>query len=84
MDELQEQDVPQLRDHIAGRVATLPPGTRVLELGSGPGFLAHRVLERCANLQLDMLPHFSESATAGAPMTVGRVRPAVRSGESLD
>src|SRR5215470_10829197 len=40
----------QIRDHIARHVATLPPGARVLELGSGPGFLAHRVLQRCPNL----------------------------------
>src|SRR5262245_28032745 len=40
----------QVREHIAGRVAALPPGARVLELGSGPGFLAHRVLQRCADL----------------------------------
>ena len=36
-----------IRDHIADRVAMLAPGARVLELGSGPGLLAHRVLQRC-------------------------------------
>ena len=54
----------QIRDHIAQRVATLPPGARVLELGSGPGFLAHRVLERCPNLGAYTLLDFSEPMLA--------------------
>jgi len=41
----------QIRDHIAGLVAALPSGVRVLELGSGPGFLASRVMQQCANLE---------------------------------
>jgi ubiquinone/menaquinone biosynthesis C-methylase UbiE len=32
----------------------------VLELGSGPGVLAHRVLERCANVETYILLDFSE------------------------
>jgi ubiquinone/menaquinone biosynthesis C-methylase UbiE len=50
----------QIRDHIASQVAMLPPGARVLELGSGPGFLAHRVLERCPHLGTYVLLDFSQ------------------------
>jgi ubiquinone/menaquinone biosynthesis C-methylase UbiE len=50
----------QIRDHIAGIVATLAPRARVLELGSGPGFLAHRVLDRCASLESYTLLDFSD------------------------
>src|SRR5262245_9170668 len=50
----------QIRDHIAAIVATLSPGARVLELGSGPGFLAHRVLDRCPPLESYTLLDFSE------------------------
>src|SRR5262245_29398666 len=53
-----------IRDHIARRVATLPPGARVLELGSGPGFLAHRVLQRCPSLEGYTLLDFSEPMLA--------------------
>ncbi len=41
----------KIRDQIAARVATLAPRARVLELGSGPGRLAHCVLQRCPNLE---------------------------------
>jgi ubiquinone/menaquinone biosynthesis C-methylase UbiE len=54
----------QIREHIAGRVATLAPGARVLELGSGPGFLAERVLQRCRHLESYTLLDFSESMLA--------------------
>src|SRR5215472_4340227 len=50
----------QVRDHIAGIVATLPPRARVLELGSGPGFLARRVLERCPTIERYTLLDFSQ------------------------
>ena len=50
----------QIRDHIAGIVATLPPRPRVLELGSGPGFLAHRVLDRCPSIESYTLLDFSQ------------------------
>jgi len=50
----------QIRDHIAGIVATLPQRARVLELGSGPGFLAHRVLDRCPSIEGYTLLDFSE------------------------
>jgi SAM-dependent methyltransferase len=54
----------QIRDHIANRVATLPQGARVLELGSGPGFLAHRVLHSCPHLAGYTLLDFSEPMLA--------------------
>jgi SAM-dependent methyltransferase len=54
----------EIRDHIARRVATLPPGTRVLELGSGPGLLAHRVMATCANVSAYVLLDFSEAMLA--------------------
>ena len=54
----------QIRDHIANRVAALRPAARVLELGSGPGFLAHRVLQRCPNLETYTLVDFSEPMLA--------------------
>ena len=49
----------QIRDHIAGIVARMAQGARVLELGSGPGFLAHRVLERCPSIENYTLLDFS-------------------------
>jgi cyclopropane fatty-acyl-phospholipid synthase-like methyltransferase len=49
----------RIRDHIAARVATLAPGARILELGSGPGLLAHRVLQRCPNVETYTLVDFS-------------------------
>src|SRR5262245_36703321 len=54
----------QIRDHIADRVAMLPPGARVLVLGSGPGCHAHRVLARCPHLQPYTLLDFSEPMLA--------------------
>jgi ubiquinone/menaquinone biosynthesis C-methylase UbiE len=50
----------QIRDHIAVIVATLPQRARVLELGSGPGFLAHKVLDRCPSIESYTLLDFSE------------------------
>ena len=49
-----------IRDQIATHVATLRPRARVLELGSGPGLLAERVLQRCADLERYTLLDFSE------------------------
>jgi len=42
----------------------LAPGARVLELGSGPGLLAHRVLQRCPRLETYTLVDFSEPMMA--------------------
>jgi SAM-dependent methyltransferase len=50
----------EIRDHIANLIATLAPRARVLELGSGPGLLAHRVLQRCPDLESYTLMDFSE------------------------
>jgi ubiquinone/menaquinone biosynthesis C-methylase UbiE len=50
----------QIRRHIARQAAMLPQGARVLELGSGPGFLAHRVLKDCPHLEGYTLLDFSE------------------------
>ena len=57
---------PRIRDHIARRVAALPPGIRVLELGSGPGFLAQRVLESCPNVEAYTLLDFSAPMLASS------------------
>lgn len=54
----------QIRDHIARLIAVLPQGARVLELGSGPGLLARRVLETCPNVAAYTLLDFSESMLA--------------------
>lgn len=54
----------EIREHIAARVAALPPGARVLELGSGPGLLAHCVLQRCPGLESYTLLDFSEPMLA--------------------
>ncbi|MDX1648842.1 MAG: class I SAM-dependent methyltransferase [Myxococcota bacterium] len=56
----------RIRDHVADRVAALPPGARVLELGSGPGLLAHRVLERCPELERYVLLDFSPPMLAAS------------------
>jgi ubiquinone/menaquinone biosynthesis C-methylase UbiE len=51
----------RIRERIAGRVAALRPGARVLELGAGPGLLAECVLQHCPSLAnytlLDFSPH---------------------------
>ncbi len=54
----------RIRDHFADRVAMLAPGARVLELGSGPGLLAHRVMQRCPHLGTYTLMDFSEPMLA--------------------
>lgn len=54
----------QIREHIADRVARLPSRTRVLELGAGPGLLAHCVLQRCPDLERYTLLDFSEPMLA--------------------
>jgi SAM-dependent methyltransferase len=49
----------QIRLRIAEEVARLPAGAAVLELGSGPGFLAEEVLARCENVARYTLFDFS-------------------------
>ena len=53
-----------IRDHIASQIAALRPRARVLELGSGPGLLAERVLQRCPDLERYTLLDFSEPMLA--------------------
>jgi cyclopropane fatty-acyl-phospholipid synthase-like methyltransferase len=62
----------QFRDAIAESVASLPAGAQVIELGSGPGFLAERVLERCASLASYSLLDFSEPMLARSRVRVAR------------
>jgi len=50
----------QIREAITDELRTMPPGARVLELGSGPGFLAEHVLSRCPHLASYTLFDFSE------------------------
>jgi cyclopropane fatty-acyl-phospholipid synthase-like methyltransferase len=54
----------QLREEIAHQIAALGPGCRVLELGSGPGLLAHTVLEQCPSISAYTLLDFSEPMLA--------------------
>jgi SAM-dependent methyltransferase len=54
----------RVRSFISDQVATLRPGARVLELGSGPGFLAERVLQCCPHLGSYTLFDFSEPMIA--------------------
>jgi ubiquinone/menaquinone biosynthesis C-methylase UbiE len=49
-----------MRVRFAELVATLPPRSRILELGSGPGLLAECVLDRCTNVASYTLVDFSE------------------------
>jgi cyclopropane fatty-acyl-phospholipid synthase-like methyltransferase len=49
-----------MRTRFAELIARLPPRSRVLELGSGPGLLAECILERCPNLKSYTLLDFSE------------------------
>ncbi|MBI3049913.1 MAG: EamA family transporter [Acidobacteria bacterium] len=59
----------RFRALIADRLAALPPGSHVLELGSGPGLLAEHILGRCPQIGSYTLFDFS------APMLkMGRAR----------
>ena len=49
----------EIRDHIAARIAAVAPRGRILELGAGPGLLAHRVLRRSPSLEAYTLLDFS-------------------------
>ncbi len=62
----------QFRDCIAERVNALRPQARVLELGSGPGFLAERVLEVCSTLAGYTLLDFSEPMLAMSQVRLSR------------
>jgi cyclopropane fatty-acyl-phospholipid synthase-like methyltransferase len=49
-----------MRRRFATLVSTLPDGTRVLEIGSGPGLLAESILEACPNVVSYALLDWSE------------------------
>jgi SAM-dependent methyltransferase len=53
-----------IRQAIVERLQTLSEGARVLELGSGPGYLAEQVLSRCPRLGVYTLFDFSEPMIA--------------------
>jgi SAM-dependent methyltransferase len=54
----------QLREEMARQVERLGTDCRVLELGSGPGLLAHTILERCPGVTAYTLLDFSEPMLA--------------------
>jgi len=62
----------QFRDAIAQHIARLSPQARVLELGSGPGYLAEHVLERCPELASYTLLDFSEPMLALSRLRLSR------------
>lgn len=62
----------QFRNVIVEHLETLPPCSRVLELGSGPGFLAEHVLTRCPRLGSYTLFDFSEPMLEMSRARVGR------------
>ena len=49
-----------MRRRFAELIGTLPAGASVLELGSGPGYLAECVLEHCPNVETYTVLDFSE------------------------
>ena len=49
-----------IRNAIVNALQSLAPGSGVLELGSGPGFLAEQALRRCPNLVRYTLLDFSQ------------------------
>ena len=53
-----------MRRRFADYVGALRPGARVLELGSGPGYLAESILESCPNVESYTLLDFSEHMLA--------------------
>ena len=62
----------QIRAAFAERIAAAPEGARVLELGSGPGFLAESILRRCPGLARYVLFDLSEAMLALARTRVAR------------
>lgn len=61
-----------IRQAIVERIARLPEGARVLELGSGPGALAEQVLSRCSRLGTYTLFDFSGPMIAMSRQRAGR------------
>jgi SAM-dependent methyltransferase/uncharacterized membrane protein len=66
----------QIRSAIADRLEMLGPGSHILELGSGPGFLAEHVLNRCAQVASYTLFDFSEPMVEMSRTRVDRFRAA--------
>jgi SAM-dependent methyltransferase len=66
-----------VRNAIVERFESLPHGARVLELGSGPGFLAELTLHRCPQLASYTLLDFSEAMLDMSRERLGRF-PAAR------
>ena len=64
---------PQIFERFAAAVnGSQPPAPRVLELGSGPGFLAEHVLGRCAAIARYTLLDFSEAMLAQSRTRLAR------------
>lgn len=61
-----------IRQAIVERIKELPEGARVLELGSGPGYLAEQVLSQCSRLGTYALFDFSEPMIALSRQRAGR------------
>ncbi|HUR19215.1 MAG TPA: class I SAM-dependent methyltransferase [Vicinamibacterales bacterium] len=61
-----------MRRRFAALVGALSSGARVLELGSGPGYLAESVLESCPNVESYTLLDFSEHMLALSRQRVAR------------
>jgi len=60
-----------IRQAILERLGYLPAGAHVLELGSGPGFLAEKALSECSQLATYTLLDFSEAMMRMSRMRVG-------------
>ena len=62
----------QIRERIAEHVGALRRDARILELGSGPGFLAECILERCPNVSSYTLLDFSPYMLAASRERLAR------------
>jgi SAM-dependent methyltransferase len=60
-----------IRQAIVERIQRLPDGARILELGSGPGYLAEQVLSQCPGLATYTLFDFSEPMIAMSRVRAG-------------
>lgn len=66
---------PMIFGHFVTAVTgSIVPVPRVLELGSGPGFLAEQVLDRCPSVARYTLLDFSEAMLAQSRRRLGRHR----------
>lgn len=62
----------RIRQTIVDELQALAPGSRVLELGSGPGFLAEQVLRQCPHIARYTLFDFSQPMLDMSRDRVGR------------